>query len=156
MAARAVFLRSSLFLGSRFSLGARTVQRSARIPASKACFASAGPVGPLVSLHPYFEVPEENLEAFKKNVIEGFYPKMKDEPKCKLYNFTFNGTVAHCREVYEDAEGLLFHLGNVDEPLQKALGLAELVKLECHGPAEELEKLKEPLKDLPVTYFTQL
>jgi hypothetical protein len=118
--------------------------------------ANERPLGPVVSLNPYFEVPEANLEAFKKNVLEGFYPLMANEPKCILYNFTLSGTTAHCREVYEDAEGLLFHLKNVDACLKLALELAEMTKLECHGPAEELAKLKEPLKDLPVVYFTQL
>eukprot|EP00959_Pyramimonas_sp_CCMP1952_P124686 2607191-Pyramimonas_sp.AAC.1 len=155
MAARALSLEKTGFFGVRSVLDQRA-SRLARKPLGKMCVASSSPCGPLVSLCPYFKVPEENLEAFKKNVIEGFYPKMANEPKCKLYNFTFDGTTAHCREVYEDAEGLLFHLENVDKPLKVALGLAEMARLECHGPAEELAKLKEPLKDLPVTYFTQL
>ena len=111
---------------------------------------------PMISLHPYFQVPDENLETFKKNIIEGFYVKIKNEPNCIFYNFTFSGTTAHCRESYKDAESLLFHLKNVEEPLKAAMEIAELIKLECHGPEEELNKLKEPLKGFPIVYYNQL
>jgi len=58
-----------------------------------------------------------------------------------------------CREGYVNAEGLLNHLGNVGEVLNEALTLADIVDLAVHGPAEELEKLKEPLKDFGPAYY---
>ena len=58
-----------------------------------------------------------------------------------------------CREGYVNAEGLLNHLDNVGEVLNEALTLADIVDLAVHGPAEELEKLKEPLKDFGPAYY---
>jgi hypothetical protein len=40
------------------------------------------------------------------------------------------------------------HLDNVSAMLAQALTMAELVRIEVHGPAAELEKLKEPLAEL--------
>lgn len=112
----------------------------------------------LVTIQPYFKIAPENLEAFKKNVTEGFYPLMAKEEQCVYYNFTFSedGTKAHCREGYHGAEGALFHLDNVAVPLGIAQELGTLETLEVHGPEKELEKLREPLKGLPVTWYSQL
>ena len=53
-----------------------------------------------------------------------------------------------CREGYADAEGLLHHLENVGSLLQEALGIADLARLEVHGPEDELSKLRKPLKEI--------
>ena len=45
------------------------------------------------------------------------------------------------------------HLENVGDVFNAALEYADIVDLAVHGPAKELEKLKEPLKDLGPTYF---
>ena len=49
--------------------------------------------------------------------------------------------------------GALHHLDNVGDLLGEALGIAELVRLEVHGAAAELDKMREALKDLPVQWF---
>ena len=72
-----------------------------------------------------------------------------NEDKVLFYGFSFNDNEAHFREGYADAEGVLAHFGNVGEKLMQALEYTELTKLEIHGPAEELAKLK----DLDITYF---
>lgn len=59
----------------------------------------------------------------------------------------------HCREGYADAEGALAHLENVDALLKQLLGMAELTRLEVHGPGEELDKMREPLTELNPAYF---
>jgi len=61
--------------------------------------------------------------------------------------------MAFCREAYIGAEGVLAHLGNVGELLGKFLELAELARLEVHGPATELEKLRAPLADLNPDFY---
>jgi hypothetical protein len=61
--------------------------------------------------------------------------------------------MAFCREAYIGAEGVLTHLGNVGELLGKFLELADLARLEVHGPAEEIEKLRTPLADLNPDFF---
>jgi quinol monooxygenase YgiN len=105
-----------------------------------------------VSLHPYFAVPEHNLDAFNQ-LCEKFVAQSSSEPKCLYYGFSFNGGEVHCREGYEDAGGLLAHLDNVKSLLDEALTLAKVTRLEVHGPANELAKLREPLAALNPAFF---
>ena len=105
-----------------------------------------------VSLHPYFAVPENNLHAFKV-LCEKFVAQTSTEPKCLYYGFSFNGGEVHCREGYEDADGLLAHLANVKPLLDEALTLAQVIRLEVHGTEDELAKLREPLAGLNPAFF---
>ena len=102
---------------------------------------------------PYFKIPEENLAKFKAG-CEDFVSMTQNEGKVLHYGFSFDGNNAHCREGYADAEGLLTHLDNIGELLGKALEISELSRLEVHGPAEELDKLREPLAGLNPQFFT--
>ena len=104
------------------------------------------------SIVPYFTVQEGKLDEFKA-LGEQMVEKTMNESEVIHYGFSFNGHRAHCREAYSSAAGLLAHLENVDTLLKQALGIASLDFLEIHGPAAELEKLKEPLSDLNPTYF---
>ena len=99
------------------------------------------------SIVPYFRVLEGQIEAFKQ-LCNQFVEQTKHESKCLYYGFTFNEDQVHCREGYEDAEGLLTHLENVSSLLEEALKISELTRLEIHGPEEELVKLREPLSNL--------
>ena len=105
-----------------------------------------------VSLHPYFKAHPGKLDAFKA-ILPAFIEKTKTEKKNLFYDFTFNGDEILCREGYIDAEGLLAHLANVDALFKEALKIADLIRLEVHGPANELEKLKEPMGGLNPTWF---
>jgi len=102
---------------------------------------------------PYFKVPAGKMPAFKA-LCEKMVGKTSAEPKCLYYGFSFNGDEAHCREGYADAEGALAHLKNVGQLLDEALQMVELSRLEIHGPAEELAKLREPLAKLNPRFFT--
>ena len=102
---------------------------------------------------PYFKVYNGKLDIFKK-LWEQFVKKTNEEPKCLYYGFSFDGDQAHCREGYEDAEGLLFHLENVGSLLEETLKIADLTRLEIHGPEQELVKLREPLANLKPQFFT--
>lgn len=104
------------------------------------------------TLVPYFQVHAGQLEAFKA-MGPAFIARTQGEPKCLHYAFSASGDIVHCREGYTDAEGLLAHLDNVGALLGEALKIADLVRLEVHGPAAELEKLKDPLKGLNPQYF---
>jgi quinol monooxygenase YgiN len=101
---------------------------------------------------PCFNVQSGKLEAFKE-LCERFVEKTNEEPKCLYYGFSFNGDQIHCREGYEDAEGLLAHLENVGSLLEKALKIADLTRLEIHGPEKELAKLRAPLANLNPQFF---
>jgi len=106
-----------------------------------------------VSLHPYFKAKEGKLEALK-----ALCPKVieiaKTEEKCLSCGFTFNGDEMFCRESYEGAAGVFAHLEAAGATIGEVLECADLLKLEIHGAAEELEQLKEPLKDMNPIYYT--
>lgn len=105
-----------------------------------------------VTLVPYFRVHEGQLGAFK-TICKEFVRLTETEPKCMYYGFSFNSHEAHCREGYEDAEGLLEHVAHVGPLIEKALKISDLERIEAHGPAAELEKLKAPLADLNPTWY---
>ena len=89
-----------------------------------------------------------------KELCEQFISITAQEPKCLYYGFSFNGHDVHCREAYDDAEGLLAHLTNVGALLNEVFKIAQVTRLEVHGIPEELAKLKDPLSTLTPTYFT--
>ena len=101
---------------------------------------------------PYFRVHKGQLQSFKGLCLE-FVKATEKEPKCLYYGFSFDGDQAHCREGYEDAEWLLAHLDNVGLLLDQALKIADLARLEIHGPESELSKLREPLDQLNPQFF---
>ena len=101
---------------------------------------------------PYFKVSDGNLDTFKE-MCKKFVEKTNNESDCLYYGFSFDGDLAHCREGYKNAEGLLAHLDNVGVLLGEALKISDLARLEVHGPEEELAKLREPLAELNPQYF---
>jgi len=104
------------------------------------------------TLHPYFKIHDGKVEAFKA-LCEQFVEKTGQEPKCLYYGFSFDGDQAHCREGYQDAEGLLAHLDNVGAILGEALKIADITRLEVHGPETEVAKLRQPLAELNPQFF---
>ena len=72
-----------------------------------------------------------------------------------FYGFTLNGDEVFCREAYDSAEGVLAHLSNVNDLLTAMLTIADLTRVEIHGPEAELEKLREPLAKLQPAWFVQ-
>jgi quinol monooxygenase YgiN len=106
-----------------------------------------------VSLHPYFKVHPGKLEVVKAG-FPRFVEKTATEKKNRFYGFTVNGNEIFCREGYTDAEGVLAHLDNVGALLAEMLTMADLTRVEVHGPAAELGKLKEPLAHLNPAWFT--
>lgn len=105
------------------------------------------------SINPYFKVPEQNMQAFRQ-LVERFVAASSGEAKCLYYGFSFCGDEAYCREGYADAEGLLAHLENVGGLLAEAMQIAEVTRLEIHGPEAELAKLRGPLADHNAQFFT--
>lgn len=105
-----------------------------------------------VSLHPYFKVRPGKLEVVKAKFPQ-FIEKAATEKKNLFYGFTINGDEIFCREGYTDAEGVLAHLDNVGMLLAEVLTMADLIRLELHGPTAELEKLKVPLAQFKPAWF---
>ena len=100
-----------------------------------------------VSLHPYFKVPSDKMP-YLKAILPEIAAKTRNETGNLFYEFTINGDEVFCREGYVNAEALLAHLENVGAMLAQALAMADLIRIEVHGPAAELAKLKEPLAHL--------
>ena len=106
----------------------------------------------VVSIHPYFRVNEGKLDEFK-SMLPRFIEKTSTEEDCLYYDFTICDQTVFCREGYRDGDAALAHLDNVGPLLEEALGISELVRLEIHGSAEELDKLREPLDELNPSWF---
>lgn len=105
-----------------------------------------------VSIHPYFKAHPGKLEEIKA-LLREFVKKSATEEKILQYDFTIHGDEIFCRESYRDAAGVLAHLSNVGEELNKMLAMSDLSRLELHGPAAELEALKEHVGNLNPTWF---
>ena len=105
-----------------------------------------------VSIHPYFKVHPGKIEAFKAS-LPAFQDKTATEEKNLFYDFTVNGDEVFCREGYAGAEAALAHLANVGALLSEAFKIADLTRLEVHGPASELDKLRGPLAHLKPAWF---
>ncbi len=104
------------------------------------------------TLVPYFDVPQDQMDAFKA-LGPKFVERTRNEPGCLHYAFSFNRNIAHCREGYDSAESVLAHLANVDDLLKQALSIAYISRIEVHGPAAELDKLRVPLAGLRPDFF---
>jgi len=107
---------------------------------------------PAVSIHPYFKVHPGKMDAAKA-LLPKFVEKTKTEPARLYYEFTINGDIVFCREGYIGAAGALKHLENVGDLLGEMLKISDVARLEIHGPAAELEKLKEPLAAYKPEWF---
>jgi quinol monooxygenase YgiN len=106
-----------------------------------------------VSLHPYFKVHPGKIDKIKA-MLPRFVEKTATERAVLFYEFSMNGDELFCREAYENADGLLAHLDNVGALLAEAMKIADLTRIEVHGRAAELEKLKKPRGHLKPAFFT--
>lgn len=100
----------------------------------------------------YFEVSEGKLEEFKA-LIPQFVKRTRSESGCVHYAFSIGGQVVFCREGYDNAKAVLAHLANVDALVKEALKISKIIRLEVHGPATELDKLRAPLADFGPQWF---
>ena len=106
----------------------------------------------VVSIHPYFRVHPGKLDQFKA-LLPKLIERVTKEEGCLGYDFTVSGDLVFCREAYRGAAGLLAHAANVEDLIGEALGMADLERVELHGPAAELEQLREPFAAMNPEYF---
>ena len=106
-----------------------------------------------VSLHPYFKIHPDKIDAMRE-MLPQFVEETEKEKAVLFYEFTMNGDELFCREAYENAEGLRAHLDNVGALLAEVMKMADLTRLEVHGPAHELVQLRAPLAHLHPAWFT--
>ncbi len=105
-----------------------------------------------VSIYPYFQVHPGKLDAVRP-LLARFIAKTETEKNCLWYNFTLDGDVVHCREAYVGAQGVIEHLDNVGALVEEMLTMSDLARLELHGPATELDKLRERCAPLNPAWF---
>lgn len=105
-----------------------------------------------VSLHPYFKVHSGQMDAVKA-LLREFVARTTTEPGALYYEFTISGDTVFCREAYVNADGALAHLKNVGDLLQKMVTLADVMRLEVHGPGAELAKLRGPMAAYNPAWF---
>ena len=105
------------------------------------------------SLSAYFKVRAGEADAFKRLSAQ-FVEKTQEEAQCLYYAHLYDGDEVHVREGYADAAAVLAHLENVGPLIQQAGGIAELVRLEAHGPATEIDKLRGPMAGLNPQFFS--
>lgn len=108
----------------------------------------------LVTLHPYFKAQAGRM-AHIQTLLQAFVDKTRSEAGCVFYEFTLNDDVVFCREGYQSAAAVLTHLENVGPLLDEMLTMADLVRLELHGPAEEIDALREPMAQLQTAFFVR-
>jgi len=108
----------------------------------------------IVSIHPYFKVDPGKMDAFKA-LLPAFCATTATEPLCLGYDFTISDNVIFCRESYLGAEGALAHINNVGALLDEAMKISQLLRLEFHGPAEELDKMRPHMASLNPLWFVR-
>jgi quinol monooxygenase YgiN len=106
-----------------------------------------------ISIHPYFEIKDENMAAAKGFLAQFCELVSKNETGCLFYNFTFKGNVLCCREAYKNADAVAAHLENCGPALGEFLEIAQLSRIEIHGPAAEIEKIKEAFTAFNPDYY---
>ncbi len=104
------------------------------------------------TLVPYFKIHAGQLAAFRAGV-PAYIERTRTEKGCAHYAFSFDGDTAHCREGYDNAAALLAHLENVGALLGETLKIADIARLEVHGPAAEIELLRGPLAGFNPQFF---
>ncbi len=106
----------------------------------------------VVSIHPYFKAHPGQLAAVKA-LMPAFIEKTRSEKGNLFYEFTVNGDEVFCREAYVGAAGALAHLANVGPELAQISKIATLSRLEVHGPAAELDQMREPMAQMNPAWF---
>lgn len=106
----------------------------------------------VVSIHPYFKVHPGKLGEVRA-ILDRFVAATTAESGNLYYDFTINGDVVFCREAYRGAEALIAHIENVGPVLADMLQVAEVLRLEIHGSAGEIEKLRGPFGAMNPQWF---
>ena len=93
------------------------------------------------------------------NILKSSYHDLppifrKAEKGCLWYAWDRAGDKFFCNEAYADAQAVLTHMKNL-EKAGDFNGAAKLTNIEFHGPAVELEKLRDAAKAVNAMLFTE-
>jgi hypothetical protein len=86
--------------------------------------------------------------------MRAIHRAIEERAQVPLLPFQFRRRSGSLPGGYQDADGALAHLENVGALLGELLKAADLTRLEVHGPANELAKLRGPLADFKPQFFT--
>ena len=101
----------------------------------------------MVSIHPHFTVKDGKMDQCIALLEEILVMTKSTEPNCLFFNITTCGSnKAFVREAYKDGTAALFHLKNMGHMIPKLFEVAD-IDVQVHGPADEIEPLKEVLED---------
>ncbi len=110
----------------------------------------------VVSVHPYFKVHAGKLAEFKA-ILPAMIAKVSTEPGTLAYEIAAHGDEYLFREAYVGAAGWQTHMVNTDDLVARLLQIATVTRLEVHGPAEELDKLRAQTAAMnPVWYIREI
>ena len=93
------------------------------------------------------------MDAFKAAIPKFMEQTAKEGNRCLYYEFTSNGDEIFCREAYPDAASAIAHVNNIGPLLADVLQIADLTRLELHGPAAELARIKKAFTHLNLQFF---
>ena len=110
--------------------------------------------GKALIIHTYLKVNNQTKQGFK-GLAENLIEITRGEMGCLFYGFSYAENEACCREGYKDAESFVAHLDNIEDLLHRLNSLTECLRLEIHGPLEEIAKLRgwPSLNQLNPTYY---
>jgi hypothetical protein len=100
-----------------------------------------------VSPGPYFKVHDGKMAEFKALCVQ-MVDKTAEEPGALYCGFCFDGDQAFSREAYANADAWVAHLGNIGDIFGEMLKVADLSRLEVHGPEAELVTVRKTLGDM--------
>jgi len=103
-----------------------------------------------VSPAPYFTVKPGKLAEFKE-LCDQMVQKTSEEPGALYCGFCFDGDQAFSREAYQNADAWAAHLGNIGAIFGEMLKIADLARLEVHGPEPELVKVRKVLGEMGIS-----
>ncbi|TMV10133.1 hypothetical protein FGK63_03475 [Ruegeria sediminis] len=111
------------------------------------------PVPHVVTLVGHFSVPPAHADAFRENCRAMVRLRGKEPGHlASAHGFGADGA-AVSREDYVSAEAVRKHMELGSQISQSTRELVEITGAEVHGPAEEIEKLRDLFQGMPVRFF---
>ena len=110
----------------------------------------------VVTLIAYFNIGPGNADRFRANCQEMVALRTR-EPGHLASAYSFDGdAAATSREDYENADAVKRHMEVGQHIYESTRGLVSVTGVEIHGPAAELDKLRDLFGDLsPRFYVTE-
>lgn len=110
----------------------------------------------VVTLVGYFNIRPASADQFRANCEEMVALRGR-EPGHLASAYSFDGDIAATsREDYENADAVMRHMEVGQHIYERTRALVEVTGVEIHGPAAELDKLRDLFGDLsPRLYVTE-